>query len=392
MLKLDKRGVANLRPITLLQPARLEFGAGSSLKAASFLQLRNVKSVALFGSTSTLKLAAALKSELAGCGISVSEAPIVPAEPSFEDAQSARRWLEATSCEAVIGFGGGSVIDIAKIAAASAKLDGSLDSFVGNGLLPARAITLVAIPTTAGAGSEVSPNAIFLDTGAKSKKGIISPYLVPDAAFIDPELATSLPQQVTASTALDALSHCVEAYANRNAHPLVDVYALKGIELILNHLIVAINDPDDIEARSALALGSLYGGLCLGPVNTAAIHALSYPLGSEFGVPHGLANAMLMPHVLSFNAETAPERYAELARALKLSETNDDSTAAAAFISTVRTLSEKCGLSMKISESGVTQGDIPAMATSALKIQRLLVNNLRELSTSDAESIYQNAF
>src|SRR4029077_16036616 len=159
-------------------------------------------------------------------------------------------------------------------------------------------------------------NSILLDETDELKKGVVSPYLVPDAAFIDPVLTHSVPPGVTAATGLDALTHCIEAYANKFAHPAVDVYALQGIRLIAANLLRAVRNGADAEARAKLALGSLYGGLCLGPVNTAAVHALAYPLGGRFRIAHGVANALLLPHVCRYNFSAAPERYAEISAAL----------------------------------------------------------------------------
>src|SRR6185312_1331641 len=182
-----------------------------------------------------------------------------------------------------------------------------------------RSLPLICLPTTSGTGSEVSPNALLLDENTQSKKAVISPHLVPDAAFIDPALTLTVPAPVTAATGLDALTHCIEAYANRFAHPLVDTWALDGIRHIAAHLATAVREPANLEARTHLALGSLYGGLCLGPVNTAAVHALSYPLGSRHHIAHGHSNAILLPHVLRFNVPAAFGRYAEVALALGVS-------------------------------------------------------------------------
>src|SRR5262249_48336492 len=159
---------------------------------------------------------------------------------------------------------------------------------------------LVCLPTTAGTGSEVSPNAILLDEADQLKKGVVSPYLVPDAAYVDPQLTRSVPPSVTAATGLDALTHCIEAYANKFAHPAVDLYALQGVGIIAQNLLRAVRNGGDMEARTELSLGSFYGGLCLGPVNTAAVHALAYPLGGQFHVAHGVSNAVLLPHVIRF--------------------------------------------------------------------------------------------
>ena len=159
----------------------------------------------------------------------------------------------------------------------------------------------------------MSPNAILLDERDQLKKGIVSPFLIADAAYVDPKLTWTVPAKVTAETGMDALTHCIEAYTNKFAHPAVDIYALKGIDLIAENLENAVIDGNNQEAREALALGSLYGGLCLGPVNTAAVHALSYPIGGEFHISHGLSNAILLPSVMKFNMPACPERYAEVA-------------------------------------------------------------------------------
>ncbi len=198
-------------------------------------------------------------------------------------------------------WGGGSAMDVAKLVAA--LLDGrqQIGEVFGIGKLAGRSTPLACVPTTSGTGSEVSPIAIVQDSADGLKKGVISPYLVPDAAFVDPLLTLGMPPAVTASTGIDALTHCIEAYANRQAHPLVDTWALEGIRRIARSLPAAYADGRNVAARTDVALGSMYGGMCLGPVNTAAVHALAYPLGSDFGVAHGTSNAVLLEHVLEFN-------------------------------------------------------------------------------------------
>ena len=195
----------------------------------------------------------------------------------------------------MIGVGGGSVLDCAKLLATLINNTQKLEDVVGIGFLNGREIKLICIPTTSGTGSEVSPNAILLNENTQAKSGIISPYLVPDACYLDPILTISLPPKLTAETGIDALSHCIEAYTNKFAHPTVDTYALRGIQLISENIQKAYKNGNDIEARSALLLGSMYGGLCLGPVNTSAVHALSYGLGGKFHISHGLSNAILRP-------------------------------------------------------------------------------------------------
>jgi alcohol dehydrogenase class IV len=251
---------------------------------------------------------------------------------------------------------------------------------------------LIYIPTTAGTGSEVSPNAILLDELEQMKRAVISPHLVPDATFIDPALTLTVPPNITAATGLDALTHCIEAYANNFAHPLVDTWALDGIRLIARSLATAINEPGNLAARTDVALGSLYGGLCLGPVNTAAVHALSYPLGSRHHIPHGHANAILLPHVLRFNLPAAPDRYAAVALALGASpQSNGEATAQAGFERLIELIAAT-GLEMRLSALGVPESALPSLACAGLAVTRLMKNNVRPMTQLDAEAIYSAAF
>jgi len=261
------------------------------------------------------------------------------------------------------------------------------------GKLLQRAAPLVCLPTTSGTGSEVSPIAILLDEKDELKKGVVSEHLVPDAAFVDPLLTVSMPAAVTASTGMDALTHCIESYANRVAHPLVDTWALEGIRLIGAHLARAVEKSDDLESRTALAQASLYGGLCLGPVNTAAVHALAYPLGGEFHVAHGVSNAVLLPHVLEFNLPAAPARYADIAVALGVERRQqDDLQIAQQGVQKVAELSRRCGIPAHLAEFGIPETAIERMARAAMTVTRLLERNVRTVTEQDCRDIYRKAF
>ena len=306
-------------------------------------------------------------------------------EPSFGDFRDVM--VEATRFDpdVVIGIGGGSVLDIAKLAAAQLGNEQTLADYLGIGLLGQRDRKLVCIPATSGTGSEVSPNAILVDDADGQKKGIISPFLVPDIVYVDPLLTVSVPPEITAATGLDALTHCLEAYTNKFAKPLIDVYAFEGMRLIAANLVKAVHNGRDEEARAQVAMGSLLGGLCLGPVNTAAVHALSYPLGSLFHLPHGLSNALLLPYVMEFNLSSAPERHAGVARALSC-------TTAEEGVAKIRSLIHECGLPATLKAVGVPYEAIETMAADAMKITRLLKNNPRPVTLQDAINIYKSAY
>jgi len=251
---------------------------------------------------------------------------------------------------------------------------------------------MACLPTTAGTGSEVSPNAILLDESDRLKKGIVSPFLMADAAYVDPMLTLTVPRRVTADTGMDALTHCIEAYTNKFAHPMVDIYALKGISMLSKYLLRAVEDGNDTEAREACAMGSLYGGLCLGPVNTAAVHALSYPLGGEYHIPHGLSNAILLPSVMKFNRPANLHKYAEVAVALGVEPGSDDDETAQRGVDYIYQLSEKVGIPAKLSDIGIPQEAVPHLAKAAMEVQRLLKNNPREVTEKDAVDIYNSLY
>jgi alcohol dehydrogenase class IV len=328
--------------------------------------------------------------EDAGCKVRVDTG--IAQEPSFGDFHRLLAEAESFAPDAVLGIGGGSVLDVAKLVAAMCGNEQRLEEVVGNGLLRRRTTRLICVPATSGTGSEVSPNAILIDDVDHQKKGIISPFLVPDVVYVDPLLTVSVPPAITAATGLDALTHCLEAYTNRFAQPLVDGYALDGIRRIAAHLVQAVRDGSDIQARSEVALGSLLGGFCLGPVNTAAVHALAYPLGTSYQLPHGLSNALLLPYVMAYNVPAAESRYADVALALGCPEGLTIRETAEAGIDRVRELVAACGIPARLRDAGVLEEDLAALAGDALKIQRLLKNNPREITLADAVSIYQAAF
>ena len=377
--------------LEFLQPRRTHFGVGALESCAPILKEFGCRDVLILHSRS---VAAAIEPILAALRSDSRDVTVlngIPPEPDVASFERIRNTTRNLSFDTVIGIGGGSVLDVAKLLAALHGRDESVRSFFGQGLLTPRHTRLICLPTTAGAGSEVSPNAVLYDESDRLKKAVISPHLVPDAAIIDPTLAFTLPPDTTAATGLDALVHCIEGYANLAAHPMVDPFALEGVRLISSNLVSAVRNGRDIAARSALALGSLYGGLCLGPVNTAAVHALAYPLGSEFRLAHGLSNALLLTHVLRFNLPAAPARYAAIARALGVSATTDDSATAELGLARLDALTRDCGLPSGLSAVGVTAADIPGLATAALRVTRLLRNNPRPLTQADAEQIYHQA-
>jgi len=372
-------------PLSLNQVPRLVFGEGAFAGATQHLNDLGYKRPFIVTSPSNGPHAKRL---LSAAVIDAS----TRSEPTVADFHRLLGMARACRPDVVIGLGGGSVLDAAKLVAALSNSSQNISDVFGNGLLGGRTLPLICIPTTSGTGSEVSPNAILLDESVQMKKAVISPHLVPDAAFIDPSLMLTVPPHITAATGIDALTHCIEGFANNFAHPLVDTWALDGIRHISSHLVTAVKEPGNLAARFHLALGSLYGGLCLGPVNTAAVHALSYPLGSRHHIPHGHANAILLPHVLRFNLPAAPERYAAVALAVGAMEQASPEATAEAGLVRLWQLILDTGLEMRLSALRIPESEIPALAAEGLALTRLMKNNIAVISQRDAEQIYRSAF
>lgn len=316
----------------------------------------------------------------------------LPGEPTTDYFDVLRKEAASFRPDLVLGVGGGSVLDVAKLLAALCDRKNPITKCFGKGMLDKRSVALYCAPTTAGTGSEVSPNAILLDSQDGEKKGIISPYLLPDCTLIDPMFTLSLPAKITAETGMDALCHCVEAFINKNAHPFVDTYALRGIGLVCKNLLKACRDGRNKPAREALAMASMMGGLCLGPVNTCGVHALSYGLAGKYHMSHGLANALLLPEVLRFNKPNCLARFGAMAKEIGLPYRYDNQQNADAVIDYIQQLSAQCGIPQHLSEIGIKKEDIPEMADMAMNVTRLLTNNPREITREDVISIYENIY
>jgi alcohol dehydrogenase class IV len=325
-------------------------------------------------------------------GVEVTLFDQVQADPPEEIVLRAAQY--ARSATGVIGFGGGSSLDVAKLAALLAASNQPLAEAYGIGNAQGPRLPLVLVPTTAGTGSEVTPISI-VTTGASEKMGVVSPLLLPDLALLDPELTLGLPAHVTAATGIDAMVHAIEAYAsvNANNNPISRALAVEALGLMGRMLLRAVQKPDDLEARTGMLLGSMLAGQAFANSPVAAVHALAYPIGGHYKVPHGLSNALVLPHVLRFNAQVAPEAYAELLPhvfpdlpAMNVAE------AAMKFAQGMADLSQACGLEQGLREMGIAREVLPKLARDAMNQTRLLVNNPRPVDEASAMQIYEAAW
>jgi alcohol dehydrogenase class IV len=381
-----------MKSITLLQPQKIVFGTGCIQTFVEEYKKSGFKRLFILTTPPIRPLIEETIVELTQAGVTTEVYQDIMAEPTVNDFKRILEIARQFQTDSIVGIGGGSVLDLTKLVAAFKESSQQVEDCFGTGFIQKKGLWFACLPTTAGTGSEVSPNAILLDERDHLKKGVVSPFLIADAAYVDPKLTLTVPAKVTADTGMDALTHCIEAYTNKFAHPSVDIYALYGIRLIAANLERAVKNGKDVEAREALAFGSMYGGLCLGPVNTAAVHALSYPLGGEFHIPHGLSNAILLPSVMKFNAEASPKRYAEVAVAMGCEPGKDDNETAQRGVEFIYKLAESVGIPKKLTDLGIPQTAVDGMAKAAMEVQRLLKNNPREVTEQDARNIYNSLY
>ncbi|MBW2033803.1 MAG: iron-containing alcohol dehydrogenase [Deltaproteobacteria bacterium] len=316
----------------------------------------------------------------------------VEPDPRYEIVADCLDMIRREKADLVIGFGGGSPIDIAKAGAIMATNEGTIADFFGVDTIPKPGLPTLIVPTTAGTGSEATPIAILSDEGEKLKKGIVSPYLMPSVAVIDPELTLGLPPDITASTGTDALIHAIEAYTSVNATDMTDILAFRAMELLYENIRTAYANGNNLKARSCMMEGSLLAGIAFANAGVTAVHAFAYPIGAEFHIPHGVANTMMLSHVMRFNLLGNVPKFAEIADAFSLpTEGLDDLGAVETAIDAIERLAEDLRVPRHLADFGITEKDIPGLAEGVMKVTRLLANNPRTMTLEDAKEIYKAA-
>ena len=311
-----------------------------------------------------------------------------PPEHVVEDALTAARQHET---DIVIGLGGGSSMDVAKLIAILTDSQQTLDQIYGIDKVQGRRLPLIQLPTTAGTGSEVT-NIAIVTTGATTKAGIVSPQLYADLAVLDAELTLGLPPMVTAATGIDAMVHAIEAYTSKHKkNPLSDILARQALDLLSRNLIRACEHGDNLDARQAMLLGAMLAGQAFSNAPVAAVHALAYPIGGIFHIAHGLSNSLVLPHVLRFNAPACAELYAELATIIVPHAEGSAEARAEALSVAMQQFATIAGLPRTLQQVGITAADLDLLADDAMKQTRLLGNNPREVTRADAYAIYSAA-
>jgi phosphonate metabolism-associated iron-containing alcohol dehydrogenase len=300
--------------------------------------------------------------------------------PTSTDIEEGARFLRKEKCDLVIGLGGGSVIDFAKAAAVFSKNLISVSDYLSGKIEIANVgIPVIAIPTTAGTGSEVTQYASIIQRDAKKKISLTHEFLRPTVAMLDPSLTLTMPAFIAATTGLDALSQCIEAYWSKNHTPISDVFALKGLKLILKSLVETFDSPDKIDSKSDMLLGSLFSGLAISVAKTTIVHSVSYPLTVHFGVPHGLACSLTLPSFIRYNSMTDEGRILNMVNAVGFDTIED-------FSVKIKDMINKLKLPTKLSEVGIGRGNIELIVEEGFRPDRA-ANNPREVTTDNLREI-----
>lgn len=316
----------------------------------------------------------------------------IPPEPSCDEVQRLAEQFRQNGADIIIACGGGSVLDAAKLAGVLATREYTVRDLLEEPARARKCLPTVLIPTTAGTGAEVTPNAIVAVPEKALKVGIVNDAMVADDVILDARLIKNLPRKIAAATGVDALAHCIECYTGKKANPFSDLYALEGLDLILNNIERACDDPESMEEKNRMQIAAYYGGLAITASGTTAVHALSYPLGGRYHIPHGVSNAILLAPVMRFNEPACRERLAQVYDRCchdpaPRCETPREKSAW--IIARLEEIVRRLEIPQNLRELGVPAEDLDRLAEAGMEVRRLLVNNPRELTLADAKKLYQ---
>ena len=387
-----------MNPFSFATTAQILCESGSAAQLGELCKLRDAHRVLIVTDPGITKIGLLndVLPTLAKAQVAAEVFDKVEADPPESVVLAAVEQAKAMQAELIIGFGGGSSMDVAKLVAllAHPNCTQSLQDIYGVGNARGQRLPLIQVPTTAGTGSEVTQIAI-ITTGATTKMGVVSPILLPDLALLDADLTLGLPSHVTAATGIDAMVHAIEAYTSKlKKNPLSDMLAREALRLLAGNLDAVVQDGQNREARQAMLLGALLAGQAFANAPVAAVHALAYPLGGHYHIPHGLSNALVLPTVIEFNAPAAAPLYAELAPLIvgRALVPGDAESLTEQLVRALGDLSPRCGLPSRLRDAGVPKDALEMLAKDAMLQQRLLVNNPREVTEADALAIYNLAY
>ncbi|MEM6774607.1 MAG: iron-containing alcohol dehydrogenase [Pseudomonadota bacterium] len=375
--------------------ARVVSGAGEALKLAAHCQDLGAGRVLLVTDPGlvTIGLIGPVQAALEEAGVVVHRFAEVAEDPPEAIVLAAADAARQHEAQAVIAVGGGSSMDVAKVVAVLLGGSQELPELYGVDKVSGGRLPLILVPTTAGTGSEATPVAV-ITTGETTKAGVSSPVLLPDVAVLDADLTLGLPAPITAMTGVDAMVHAIEAYTSKlRKNPISDMLARNALDLLARNIRTAVNDGAQREARGAMLLGAMQAGQAFANAPVAAVHALAYPLGGHYHIPHGLSNSLVLPQVLRFNLPAAASRYAELAELVTGGKAvGSDEARAIILIEALEGLIVDLKLPATLAAAGVREDSLETLAADAMLQERLLINNPRDVSYDDALSVYRAAY
>lgn len=380
---------------SFFSPNRVLFGIGASREIGKEAKALGGTKVLIVTDSGVVNsgLVASLRTNLEEAGMKVFLFDRVEPEPSASLVDESAQLTKENGVDVVIGVGGGSSLDIAKGASLLASNPGNVLDYCGLDLIPKRGLPKILVPTTAGTGSEVTRVFVLTDKRDNMKKVVFSNYAIPELALVDPMLTISMPSKVTADTGMDALVHAIETYVSMNATPFSDLLASKAIELIARYLPMAFAKGENIEARYHMSLASLLAGMAFASGGLGAVHALAYPLGTEYHLPHGRTNAIMLPHVMEFNSIGNRSRYALIAEMMGKREVTIDLRAGVAkAVEAVIQLLDDVQIPYYLKDYGIPKEAIPKLVEGGMRQARLFVPNPRDLREEDVEAIYTKAW
>ncbi|MFZ5774443.1 MAG: iron-containing alcohol dehydrogenase [Thermodesulfobacteriota bacterium] len=379
---------------TVTQPTRIRFGVNSINDLPAMVKDLGGSKVFLVvdPGLKNAGLVERITAPLASAKIPFELYDKVDPEPGLKLADNGAKLAKKAKCDCVVGAGGGSAMDVAKAVSILLTNGGKAEDYLGLGKIKKPGVPKIMIPTTAGTGAEVTFTAVFINEKTKSKGGMNGDPLYPEAAILDPALTVSVPPHVTAATGIDALTHALEAYVSTQSHAISDMYAMEAIDLIAGNLAMACAHGGNMEARANMLLGSMLAGKALATAGVGLVHAMAYPLGGMFGIPHGLANAVLLPYVMAYNLIGNPRKFAMLAEILGAEvEGKSLRDAAEAAVETVYRLNQDIGIPSSLAELDIPADKIPEMAKIALTVTRPVENNPRKPTLDEVIRVYETA-
>lgn len=370
-------------------PRRVIGGAGSISQLSTLAKDSEAKNIIILTDEGVYGTGITAWAEKILSDYNVKIVKSVPPEPEYTQVLNIYSEVKNGKFDMIVAIGGGSVMDTAKVLAVLFTNPAYAEDILNPALIINRGITTVFIPTTAGTGSEATPNSIVVVPEKELKVGIVNSNFIPDCVILDAEMTLKLPPSVTASTGIDAFCHAIECFISKKANPFSDMYALKAISLIAKNIRKAYSNGSDMSARENMLLAAFYGGLCIASSSTVAVHALSYPLGGKYRIPHGISNAILLPYVMEYNADYVEDKFKDAALAMGIHEENKNSTEISKeVINEIFKMTEDIKIPRDLKEYGITKDNLGNLVEGASAVTRLLDNNPKPMTKDDIRNLY----